>query len=431
MASSVAWYDFFLYGSASALVFPQLFLPRSDRLAGLLVAFATYGLGFAARPVGGALFGHLGDRIGRRATLIATLLLIGVATAAIAAVPGYAAIGIWGGVLLTLLRILQGIGIGGEWAGSVLLAMEWGSNRRRGLVASWPQVGLPLGLILGSGALPIFSALSGPAFLSWGWRIPFLLALAPLLVGVYLRLGVQETPTYKRLFEERRIELQPVAEVFAHNFKEILLSALIRVPEQAPFYVFTAFVLSRSVVSPRVGQDLLSLTVLGAAALSLVAIPLSGYLSDRIGRRRMYVLAVALVGIYAFPYFMLLNTAVLVLVVLAVALSLVPLGLQSGTQAALIAESFTGRRRYSGASIGYQLGSAIAGASAPVITAALVGASWTWMLVAGYLVLCALIGLGATLLMPGRASADHTREYDAATVQPQPATGQGLRPARS
>src|SRR5262245_29277219 len=201
VGTSIEWYDFFLYGSAAALVFPKVFFPTSDPLTGTLTSFATYAVGFAARPVGAAIFGHYGDRIGRKATLIATLLTMGLATAVVGVVPGHSSIGIWGGIVLTVLRLLQGIGVGGEWGGSILLSMEWGGQRRRGLVASWPQMGVPIGLILGNGALLVFSSLSGSGFLAWGWRIPFLLSLVLVAIGLYIRLGISETPLFDRLVQ--------------------------------------------------------------------------------------------------------------------------------------------------------------------------------------------------------------------------------------
>src|SRR5438270_4484796 len=211
VGTSIEWYDFFLYGSAAALVFPKVFFPKSDPVAGVLLSFGTQAVGFAARPVGAIIFGHFGDRIGRKATLIVTLLTMGIATTLIGVVPGYATIGLAGAVLLTVLRIFQGIGVGGEWGGSVLISMEWGSNKRRGLVASWPQVGVPIGLILGNGALLVFSQIAGAAgFLAWGWRIPFILSLVLLAVGLYIRLGIVETPPFARLLEQRRIVRQPV-----------------------------------------------------------------------------------------------------------------------------------------------------------------------------------------------------------------------------
>jgi metabolite-proton symporter len=412
IGTSIEWYDFFLYGSAAALVFPKLFFPKSDPLAGVLISFATYAVGFAARPVGAAIFGHYGDRIGRKGTLIVTLLVMGLATTAVGLLPSYATIGIWGGILLTLLRVLQGIGVGGEWGGSVLLSMEWGSNKRRGLVASWPQLGVPIGLILGNGALLFFSNLTGASFLSTGWRIPFLLSLVLVGIGLYIRLGITETPIFRRLVEQKQIERQPVVEVFRRSWREIILSALVRVSEQAPFYIFTAFVLAYGTRALKLSNNFMLTCVFAAAVLSLITVPLAGHLSDRFGRRLVYTVGIVLVGLYAFPYFGLLDTRAPTLVLLAVVLSLIPHDLQYGPQAALIAESFTGRLRYSGASIGYQLASVIAGGPAPLIATALLAAYMSSTPIAIYIVLCALVSLVAVRLLPDRSRADHTVEYD-------------------
>jgi metabolite-proton symporter len=412
VGTSIEWYDFFLYGSAAALVFPKLFFPKSDPLAGVLISFATYAVGFAARPVGAAIFGHYGDRIGRKATLIVTLLLMGLATAAVGLLPGYATIGIWGGILLTVLRVLQGIGVGGEWGGSVLLSMEWGSNRRRGLVASWPQMGVPIGLILGNGALLVFSRLTGPAFLTVGWRVPFLLSLVLVAIGLYIRLGVTETPLFRKLTERRQIEPRPVVEVVRRNWKEIVLSAFVRVSEQAPFYIFTAFVLAYGTKQLNFGNDFMLTGVFLAALVSLVTVPLAGHLSDRYGRRLIYTVGVVAVGLFAFPYFALLDSRVAALVIAGIVISLIPHDLQYGPQAALIAESFTGRLRYSGASIGYQLASVIAGGPAPLIATELLAIYKSSVPIAIYIVICAVVSLIAVRLLPDRSRADHNVEYE-------------------
>jgi metabolite-proton symporter len=421
VGTAIEWYDFFLYGTAAALVFPKLFFPKSDPLSGLLIAFATQAVGFAARPVGAAIFGHYGDRLGRKAALIATLLIMGLATAAIGVLPTYATIGIWGGILLTLLRVLQGIGVGGEWGGSVLMSMEWGSNKRRGLVASWPQLGVPIGLILGNGALLLFSQVAGPGFLVWGWRIPFLLSLVLVAVGLYIRLGIMETPGFARLVQEKRIERQPVVEAFRHGWREIFLSMFIRLSEQAPFYLFTTFVLAYGTSVLKLSRDFMLVAVFLAATLSLVTIPLAGHLSDRLGRKLIYSAGIVAVALYAFPYFGLLDTKIKALVLLAVVLSLIPHDLQYGPQASLIAESFTGRLRYSGASIGYQLASVIAGGPAPLIATYLLAVYHSSTPIAIYIIVCAVISFIAIRLLPDRQRVDHTMEYEdqsAATAAP-------------
>jgi metabolite-proton symporter len=412
VGTAIEWYDFFLYGTAAALVFPKLFFPKSDPLAGLLIAFATQAVGFAARPVGAAIFGHYGDRIGRKAALIATLLMMGLATTAIGILPDYATIGIWAGILLTLLRVLQGIGVGGEWGGSVVMSMEWGSKERKGLVASWPQVGVPIGLILGNGALLFFSQVAGNGFLTWGWRVPFLLSLVLVAVGLYIRLGILETPSFARLVQEKRIEKQPVLEAIKKGWREILLSMFIRLSEQAPFYIFTAFVLAYGTATLKFSRDFMLLCVFAAAALSLVTIPLAGYLSDRIGRRFVYTVGIVLVAVFAFPYFALLDSRMASLVFLGVVLSLIPHDLQYGPQASLIAESFTGRLRYSGASLGYQLASVIAGGPAPLVATALLATYHSSTPIAIYIILCAVVSLVAIRLLPDRQRLDHTVEFD-------------------
>jgi MFS family permease len=301
IGTAIEWYDFFLYSVVTGLVFAKLFFPNSDPWVGTLEAFAIYAVGFVARPVGAAIFGHYGDRIGRKSTLIATLLLMGLATFAVALVPTYESIGIWGAVILTVLRFIQGVGVGGEWGGSVLMSMEWArSNHSRGFITSWPQFGVPCGLFLANLAVLAFSHMSGDQFLSWGWRIPFLLSLILVGVGLYIRLGILETPVFAKLTAERRIERMPILEVIKRHPKQIILSALARMAEQAPFYIFTAFVFSYGTGTLHVSRDFLLTAVLAASLLSFFSIPFFGHLSDRIGRKSMYMIGAAVTGIFGF-----------------------------------------------------------------------------------------------------------------------------------
>src|SRR5438270_7524562 len=361
VGTAIEWYDFFLYSTVTGLVFAKLFFPHSDPWVGTLEAFGIYAVGFAARPVGAAIFGHYGDRIGRKSTLIATLLLMGLATFAVALVPTYSSIGIWGAVLLTLLRFIQGVGVGGEWGGSVLMSMEWArSNDTRGFIASWPQFGVPCGLFLANLAVLAFSQMSGEQFLAWGWRIPFGLSLLLVGVGLYIRMGILETPIFAKLLAERKIDRTPMLTVIKRHPKEILLSALARMAEQAPFYIFTAFIFSYGTGTLHVSRDFLLSAVLAASVLSFVAIPLSGHICYLIGRKTCDMIGAAVTGVFGFIYFPMLNTGLAAVVFLAVVLSLVPHDMMYGPQAALIAESFTGRLRYSGSSLGYQLASIIA-----------------------------------------------------------------------
>src|SRR3984893_2440227 len=243
VGTTIEWYDFLLYSTVTGLVFGKLFFPHSDPLVGVLEAFAIYTDPLHARPIGAAIFGHYGDRIGRKATLIATLLITGLATFAVGFVPTYETVGIWGAVILTIIRFIQGIGVGGEWGGSVLLAMEWArTNKHRGFIASWPQLGGPAGLLLANIAVLVFSSISGDQFLVWGWRIPFMLSIVMVAIGLYIRLGIMETPTFRRIVAENRVARVPVIEVIKRQPRSIILSALARMVEQAPAYIYLAFV---------------------------------------------------------------------------------------------------------------------------------------------------------------------------------------------
>jgi MFS family permease len=407
IGTAIEWYDFFLYSTITGLVFAKLYFPRADPFVGTLEAFGVYAVGFLARPIGAAIFGHYGDRLGRKAALIATLLLMGSATFLVAFVPGYEHIGIWGAVLLTFLRFIQGIGVGGEWGGSVLLSMEWAqSNRHRGFIASWPQFGVPAGLFLANLAVLAVSAASGDQFLTWGWRIPFLFSIVLIAVGMYIRLGILETPVFRRLAAEKRIERAPVLAVIRSHPREIILTALCRMAEQAPFYLFTAFVFAYGTGVLHLSRDFLLMSVLGAAMLSFISIPLFGHLSDRFGRKRIYMLGAALTGVYGFVYFALLDTKIAVLVAIAIVLSLVPHDIMYGPQAALIAESFPGRLRYSGASLGYQLSSLIAGGPAPLIASSLVSRYRSATPIAVFVLLCAIISLVATAMLKDNTNKD-------------------------
>ncbi|MCZ2150952.1 MAG: MHS family MFS transporter [Bryobacterales bacterium] len=407
IGTAIEWYDFFLYSTITGLVFARLYFPQSDPFVGTLEAFGVYAVGFLARPIGAAIFGHYGDRLGRKAALIATLLLMGVATFLVALVPGYDRIGIWGAVLLTFLRFIQGIGVGGEWGGSVLLSMEWArSNQHRGFIASWPQFGVPAGLFLANLAVLGASAISGDQFLTWGWRIPFLLSIVLIAVGLYIRLGILETPVFVRLVAERRVERAPVAAVLRSHPREILLTALCRMAEQAPFYLFTAFVFAYGTGMLHLSRDFLLTAVLGAAMLSFLSIPLFGHLSDRLGRKKVYMAGAALTGVYGFAYFALLDTRVAGLVAVAIVLSLIPHDMMYGPQAALIAESFPGRLRYSGASLGYQLSSLIAGGPAPLIAAALLSRYHSAAPITIFILACSLISLAATAMLEDYTNKD-------------------------
>ncbi len=414
VGTTIEWYDFLLYSTMAGLVFGKLFFPNEDPLTATLSAFGIYFIGFVARPIGAFIFGHYGDRIGRKSTLIVTLMLMGVSTFGVAFLPGYASIGIWGAVILTILRLLQGIGVGGEWGGSVLLSMEWARhNRERGFLTSWPQFGGPAGLFLANLAVLVFSKMSGDAFFTWGWRIPFALSLVLVGIGLWIRLRILETPVFRKLVAERRIERTPIVEVCRKQWATIILSALARTSEQGPFYIFTAFIFAYGVTVLKVPRDLLLAGVLAAVCVSAITIPLSGYGSDRIGRKKMYIIGAATMGVFGFIYFPLLDTGSYVLIFLAMVLSLIPHDMQYGPQAALIAESFTPRLRYSGASIGYQLASITAGGPAPLIATWLFATYNSGTPIAIYILVTAIISIVATMFLKDYTGRDVSAEYDA------------------
>jgi metabolite-proton symporter len=413
IGTAIEWYDFFLYGTAAGLIFGKLYFPNEDPLTGTLAAFGTYFVGFVGRPIGAAIFGHYGDRIGRKATLIATLLLMGIATFLVAFVPTYDSIGIWGAVILTVLRMIQGIGVGGEWGGSVLLAMEWSRHHgERGLMASWPQFGVPCGLFLSNVVVLAVSWLAGDQFATWGWRVPFALSIVLVGVGLWIRLGILETPVFRQVVENNKIEKAPITEVIRKHPKEIILSALLRMSEQAPFYIFTAFIFAYAVNTLHMSRDLVLIAVITASVVSLFTIPLSGHISDRIGRKKMYLIGAAVTGLFGFLYFAMVDTAVPSAVFIAIVLSLIPHDMQYGPQAALIAESFTPRLRYSGSSLGYQLASVIAGGPAPLIATWLFAVYMTGYAISIYIAFCAAISLVAAAFMPDYTGKDISMEYD-------------------
>ncbi len=407
VGTAIEWYDFFIYGTAAGLVFGKLYFPNEDPLSGTLLAFGTYFIGFVGRPIGAAIFGHYGDRIGRKATLIATLMCMGIGTFLIAFVPTYASIGIWGAILLTVLRMIQGIGVGGEWGGSVLLAMEWSrTHGQRGLIASWPQFGVPCGLLLSNFAIYAFSAWAGADFITWGWRVPFALSIVLVAIGLWIRLGILETPVFQEILANQKVEKAPVAEVIKKQPKEIILSAFLRMSEQAPFYVFTAFVFSYAVGTLKIPRDFVLQAVMAAAFVSFFSIPLAGYISDKIGRKNMYLLGVVTMGVFGFVYFAMIDSAIPAVVFLAIVLSLIPHDMQYGPQAALIAESFTPNLRYSGASLGYQLASIIAGGPAPLIATWLFATYHNAYAISIYIAILAVISFIATAMMPDYTGKD-------------------------
>jgi metabolite-proton symporter len=371
IGTSIEWYDFFLYGTAAALVFHQLFFPTLDPLAGTMASFATYAVGFFARPLGAVVFGHYGDKLGRKSMLITTLLMMGLSTFLIGALPTYDQIGVLAPIALAALRFVQGLGVGGEWGGAVLLAVEHGDTGRRGFYASSAQAGVPAGLLLANGAFAAASALPPEQFLRWGWRLPFLAGVVLLGLGLFIRLHILETPLFTRVHAQRLTSRIPLLDLVRDHSRNLLLAMGARFAENACFYVFTVFIYTYASELRGFAPDTILHGVLLASALQLVGIPAFAALSDHLGRRPVYLAGAVFLGLFAFPFFWLVDTGLPVLLWLALALGLTATGAMYGPQAAFFAELFGTRVRYSGASLGSQLAAPFAGGLAPLIATAL------------------------------------------------------------
>ena len=372
VGTAIEWYDFYLYGTAAALIFNRLYFPTFDPLTGTLAAFGTYAAGFVARPIGGIIIGHYGDRVGRKSMLVLTLVIMGLATFGIGLLPTYAQIGAWAPVGLVTLRLAQGFGVGGEWGGAVLMAVEHAPPGSRGFYGSWPQMGVPAGLLLSSLAFVLLSRLPEDQFLSWGWRLPFLLSIVLVGVGLVIRLRILETPAFLKVKETGAESRLPIVDLLRTHRREVLLAIGARLVENGAFYIYSVFLLVYG--TQKVGLDrqtLLTGILLGAVCL-LAAVPVCGWLSDRLGRRPVYLFGACFTAVWAYPLFRLVDTGSTPLVWLAVVVALVfghaPM---YGPQAAFFAELFGSRVRYSGASLGSQLASVLAGGLSPFIATAL------------------------------------------------------------
>ena len=409
LGTTVEWYDFFLYGVAAATVFPQKFFPASDPFVATLLSFSTFFVGFVARPIGAAVFGHYGDRLGRKALLIITMVMMGLATMGIGLVPSYEQIGIWGAVLLCIGRVLQGMAVGGEWSGSVLMAGEWTDPKHRGFTTSFAQLGAPAGIVLANGAQAMMTAVtSDQQFLSWGWRVPFLVSVVLVFVGLYIRVGVLETPVFTNLKEKGAVDKAPLLSVVKRNWRESALTALLRTGQQVPFYIFTTYIITYATQQLGYSRGTALNFVMIQAFVSTLNIPIMGHLSDRYGRRRIIGIGCLVMIVFPFVYFWMLDSRSVALAALALVIALPLHDLQYGPQAAIIAESFPGSLRYSGSSLGYQLASITAGGPAPIIAVLLFREYGTSYAIAVYMAICAIISLAALYALPQRsADLDH------------------------
>ncbi|YCH31134.1 MHS family MFS transporter [Erwinia sp. D4-22] len=395
--SSIEWFDYFLYGTAAALVFNKLFFPMVDPVIGLILAYLSFSLTFFIRPIGGVIFAHIGDRIGRKKTLVLTLSLMGGATVMIGLLPTYETIGMWAPVLLILMRIIQGIGIGGEWGGALLLAYEYAPEKRKGFFGSIPQAGVTIGMLMATFIVSLMTMFSEEDFLSWGWRIPFLLSSVLVLLGLWIRKDIDETPDFKKMKQAGQVAKAPLRDTLKHHWREVLIAAGLKVVETAPFYIFSTFVVSyaTTTLSYQKSQALEAVTL--GALVATIMIPLMGLLSDKIGRQRMYAISVFLLGLFIVPWFMLLNTGttwgIVLATVIAFGILWAPVTAVLGT---LCSEIFSANVRYTGITLGYQLGAALAGGTAPLIATGLLAKyDGDWVPVAWYLTVTVAISLVA------------------------------------
>lgn len=405
VGSSIEWFDYFLYGTVAALVFNQIFFVTEDPSVGLILAYASFALSFFIRPFGGIIFSHIGDRIGRKKTLVVTLSLMGVATFGMGLLPTYQAIGIWAPILLITLRLVQGLGIGGEWGGALLLAVEYAPKEKRGLYGSIPQMGVTIGMVMGTVALSIMTLLPDESFMTWGWRIPFLLSALLVIFGLWIRKGIDETPSFKKVQETGDIPKLPIVDTLRYHWREVLIAIGAKVVETAPFYIFGTFVVSYATTELGFSRTTTLNTVMVATIITTILIPIMGSLSDRIGRKKVYVAGTIGMLLFAFPYFWMLQQQSVVLLVVATVIGLgiiwAPITAVLGT---MFSEIFNAKVRYTGVTLGYQIGAALAGGTAPLVAASLMlQFNGSYVPVAVYIMFTAVISLIAIWAVKDRS----------------------------
>ena len=416
VGSSIEWFDYFLYGTVSALVFNQLFFVTHDPAIGLLLAYASFALAFFIRPLGGVIFSHVGDKIGRKKTLVLTLSLMGASTFAMGLMPTYAAIGLAAPIILITLRIIQGIGLGGEWGGALLLAVEYAPKEKRGFLEVYRKWGVTIGLVMGTFALTMMTLLPDNAFMTWGWRVPFLLSGLLVVFGLWIRKGIDETPSFKKVKASGEIPKLPIVETLKYHWREVLIATGAKVVETAPFYIFGTFIVSYATTNLGFGKTVTLNAVMVATIITTILIPVMGKLSDKIGRKPLYMGGTILMALYAFPYFWMLHTESVILLYLATIIGIgviwAPITAVLGT---MFSEIFSAKVRYTGVSLGYQIGAAVAGGTAPLIA--------TWLLlkfndsyipVALYMILTALISLVAIWRVKDRTNNELDEETEQA-----------------
>ncbi|WP_226087804.1 MFS transporter [Mesobacillus sp. S13] len=404
VGSSIEWFDYFLYGTMAALVFNQLFFVNEDPTVGLLLAYASFALSFFIRPFGGIIFSHIGDRIGRKKTLVLTLSLMGAATFAMGILPTYQAIGVAAPIILITLRLIQGLGIGGEWGGALLLATEYAPAERRGFFGSIPQMGVTIGMVMGTLALWLMSLLPEQQFMSWGWRVPFIFSALLVVFGLWIRKGIDETPEFKEVQQKGEIPKLPIVDTLRYYWKEVLITIGAKVVETAPFYIFSTFIVSYATSTLGFSRSAVLGSVMVSTVITTILIPIMGSLSDRIGRKKLYIAGTVAMMAFAFPYFWMIHQGSVLMLVLATIIGLgiiwAPITAVLGT---MFSEIFDAKVRYTGVSLGYQIGAAVAGGTAPLVATALLAAfDNSYVPVALYIMFTAVVSLIAIWAVKSR-----------------------------
>jgi MFS family permease len=393
MGSTIEWYDFFLYGTMAAIIFPQLFFPNHDTYVATLLTFSTYAIGYIARPIGGILFGHLGDKIGRKVALVSTLILMGITTVLIGLMPGFETLGMLAPILITVLRFIQGIAIGGEWPGSVLISMEWGTEKNRGFMATLPQIGVPLGLILGTSVTSLFIAISGDSFATWGWRIPFILSLLLVILGLLIRMNLMETPSFKNTLEKKELPKLPIVTIFKEYPKQVFSGVFANVSSDIAFGVFAFYTVTYGITHLELDKSIFVNATLVGAMIAVAAIFITGYFSDKISPKKILGFGNVLLLLYAVPFFYLLNTKSTGLIFLAIIIAFIIHSIMWAPLAPVIASSFPAHLRYSGSAVTFMLRSMIGGGFAPLISTFLLHKFDTGFAISAYIIVAAIIAL--------------------------------------
>lgn len=418
VGSSIEWFDYFLYGTVAALVFNQLFFVNEDPTIGLLLSYASFALAFFIRPFGGVIFSHIGDRIGRKKTLVITLSLMGVATFGMGLLPTYQAVGIWAPILLITLRLVQGLGIGGEWGGALLLAVEYAPAEKRGLFGAIPQMGVTIGMLLGTVALSIMTLLPENAFMTWGWRIPFIFSALLVFFGLWIRKGIDETPSFKKVKESGEVPKLPIVETLKNYWREVLIAVGAKVVETAPFYIFSTFVVSYATANLGFSRTATLTAVMIATIITTILIPFMGMLSDKIGRKKLFIGGTIGMALFAFPYFWLLQQKSVLILIVATVIGLgviwAPITAVLGT---MFSEIFDARIRYTGITLGYQIGAALAGGTAPLVATALLNRfNNSYVPVALYIIFASVLSLAAIWAVKDRSNQKLDETHDTSAM---------------